>query len=332
MNISEFAKIAGVSKSAVSRYFNDGYLSSEKRDKIEDAIKSTGYAPSIAAHSGKTRVTKQVGVILPKLSGESSARVIEGITETLNVEGYQILLANTSNDYNKELHFLDLFKQNRVDGVILLATIFTDLHKRMLSKMHVPVIIVGQNIKGNSCVCHDDEGAAYALTNLMIRNGAKTLGFIGANMSDIAAGKNRKIGFERALNEAGITFNKNFYEIAKFSIDSGYEKAQNMLSKGLLPDGIFCATDSIAAGVLLYCRENGIKVPDDIIISSIGDSRLGELAYAPLTTAHFHYKTAGISAANMLLTEIKSQNVIPRTLQLDFEIIERKSTKKTETV
>ena len=328
MNISEFAKVAGVSKSAVSRYFNDGYLSDEKKEKIEKAISDTGYSPSNSAHAVKTRVTKQIGVILPKLSGESSARVIEGITEFLNSEGYQILLANTSNDHNKELHFLNLFKQNRVDGVILLATIFTDLHRRVLAKMHVPVIIVGQNIKGYSCVCHDDEGAAYALTKLMLKKGIKCPGFIGANMNDIAAGRNRKLGFERAVKEMGLTLNKDFCHIAKFSMDSGYEKAKLIFSGNKRPDCIFCATDNIAAGAMLYCREAGIKIPDDLLICAVGDTRMGELAYAPLTTAHLHYKTAGISAADMLLAEIKSSNIIPRTLQLDFEIIERKSTQK----
>lgn len=332
MNISEFAKAAGVSKSAVSRYFNDGYLSDDKRIKIEAAIKETGYSPSISARSVKTRITKQVGVILPKLSGESSARITEGITEVLNAEGYQILLANTANDCQKEIHFLDLFKKNRVDGVILLATIFTDLHNRMLSKMNMPVIIVGQKIKGYSCVCHDDEGASYALTKLMIENGSKVPGFIGVNMNDVAAGKNRRLGFERALKSSEISINSDFIEIAKFSIDSGYEKAKRILSVKQKPDSLFCATDSIAVGAMLYCRDAGIRIPDDLFISSIGDTRMGEIAYSPLTTAHFHYKTAGISAANMLLTEIKSSNVFPRTLQLDFEIIERNSCKKTETV
>ena len=87
MNISEFSKIAGVSKSAVSRYFNDGYLSEEKRAQIEKAIQITGYAPSIAARSVKTRATKLVGVILPKLSSESCSRITEGIDEVLEAEG-----------------------------------------------------------------------------------------------------------------------------------------------------------------------------------------------------------------------------------------------------
>lgn len=68
MNISEFAKIAGVSKSAVSRYFNNGYLSEDKRELIEKAIEETGYAPSVSAQNVRTKVTKLIGVILPKLS------------------------------------------------------------------------------------------------------------------------------------------------------------------------------------------------------------------------------------------------------------------------
>ena len=327
MNISEFAKIAGVSKSAVSRYFNNGYLSDEKKEKIEIAVEQTGYTPNTSYHTDKPHNTKQIGVIIPKLSSESTSRVVEGITEILNAEGYQLLLANTSNNYYKEIEFLKLFN-TRVDGVILLATVFTELHSQTLKKMNIPVIIVGQNIKGYSCVCHEDENAAYALTKLMLAKGAKFPGLIGVNMADIAAGLNRKKGFERALDDAGLTFNKTFFEIAEFTIDSGYQKAKRMLSKNSRPDCIFCATDSIAAGVMLYCRKAGIKIPDDVLICSIGDTRIGEIAYAPLTSAHFHYKTAGISAADMLLTEIKSSNIIPRTLQLGFEIIERKSTEK----
>ena len=151
MNISEFAKAAGVSKSAVSRYFNDGYLSDEKRAAIEKAIAETGYAPGTASRSVKTRVTKLIGVILPKLSSDSCARIAEGISSVLGEQGYELLLVNTANDYNKEIKYLDLFRGKRVDGVIFLASVFTPLHRSILSKMHIPVIIVGQRYSGYSC-------------------------------------------------------------------------------------------------------------------------------------------------------------------------------------
>lgn len=330
MNISEFAKIAGVSRSAVSRYFNDGYLSEDKRELIEKAIEETGYSPSISARAVKTRVTKLVGVILPKLSSESCARVTEGISQILNAEGYQLILVNTANDCRKEIESLELFRQNRVDGVILLATVFTDLHKSILAKMRVPVVIVGQRLKGFNCVCHNDLGAARALTRLMIEKGRKKPGFIGVMMDDLAAGKARWDGFERAVREAGLTVPKRFIEISEFEMDSGYDRAKRMLSGRDKPDCLFCATDNIAIGAMICCRELGLRIPEDIMIASVGDTKIGRAAFVPLTTAHFHYKTAGIDAAEMLLIELKRGDSVGRILQLDYELIERESTGLTE--
>ncbi|OUN74109.1 hypothetical protein B5G12_05675 [Faecalibacterium sp. An58] len=96
MNITEFAAYAGVSKAAVSRYFNGGYLSEEKRARIEAAAAATGYRPSLQAQMLRTRRTRQVLVILPKLSSESCARMVEGISAILEESGYQLLLVNTA--------------------------------------------------------------------------------------------------------------------------------------------------------------------------------------------------------------------------------------------
>ena len=328
MNISEFAKEAGVSVSAVSRYFNNGYLSADKREKIEAALERTGYVPSYSAQTMRTKVTKLVGVIIPKLSSESISRITEGISEVLSTEGFELLLINTSNDHNREISSLELFRQNRVDGVILLASIFTDLHRSLLSKMRVPAVIVGQKLKGFNCVCHNDFGAAYAMTKLMLNKGARRPAFIGANPDDIAAGRDRRLGFEKALAEAGLPVPAKWMETARFNMDSGYEKAKRLFSVREKPDCIFCATDTIAAGAMLYCREQGIRIPEDVMIGGIGDSRLDELLYVPLSSAHLHYKTAGIEGAKMLLSEMKDGTEVRRILQLEYDIIERESTQR----
>lgn len=326
MNISEFAKYAGVSKSAVSRYFNDGYLSDDKRKKIEIALQKTGYCPSVAARSVKTRITKLVGVILPKLSSESCARITEGIDSVLEAEGYKILLVNTANNPHKEIESLELFRQNRVDGVILLGTIFSDLHRSVLKKMHVPVIIVGQRLKGYNCICHNDEGAAHALTKLMLKNGGTRPAIIGVTPDDKAAGQARLDGYLRALKEAGVNSDCSLSETAGFTMDSGYEHCKHLFSRSMKPDCLFCATDDIAAGAMLYLREAGIRVPKDVLICGIGDTKIAKSTYCPLTTARLHYKTAGIEAANMLLSAIRHGDSIQRILQLDYDIVEREST------
>lgn len=328
MNILEFSKIAGVSKSAVSRYFNDGYLAEDKRLKIENAIEKTGYHPSYVAQSVKTRTTKLIGVILPKLSSESCARITEGISEIMYENDYQILLVNTSNDYKKELEYLELFRHNRVDGVILLATTFTDLHKNLLNKMRIPVVIVGQDYKGFSCVCHDDFTASYTLTKLMLEKGRVKPAYIGVEISDKAVGENRKNGFLKALEEKNIKLAKHHTAISEFTIDSGYACAKRVFSSKDKPNCVFCATDNIAAGVISYCNENNIKMPKDVMICGVGDSKIGTVTAPTLTTARLHYKTAGIEAAQMLLNSIGKEKVVPKTIKLDFEIVERKSTFK----
>lgn len=328
MNISEFAEYAGVSKSAVSRYFNNGYLSDDKREKIEKAIEETGYSPSISAQAIKTRVTKLVGVIIPKLSSESCARITEGISQVLYEHGYQILLVNTANDCNKEIEYLDLFRQNRVDGVIFLATVFTDVHRSLLKKMHIPVVITGQEYKGFSCVCHDDFGAAYALTELMLHKGAVRPAYIGVTDDDKAAGEARHKGFLKALADNDISLDKHNSVTAEFNIDSGYSCAKKIFSGREHPDCIFCATDNIAAGAILYCRENGIKIPEDVMICGVGDSKIGAITAVPLTSARLHYKTAGIEAAQMLLNSIGRASNVPKIMKLDYEIVERESTNR----
>lgn len=328
MNISEFAEYAGVSKSAVSRYFNNGYLSSDKREKIEKAIEETSYSPSFSAQTIKTRVTKLVGVILPKLSSESCARITEGISQVLYEHGYQILLVNTANDYSKELEYLELFRQNRVDGVIFLATIFTEVHRSLMNKMHIPVIIVGQQYKGFSCVCHDDYGAAYALTELMLKKGAIFPAYIGVTDEDKAAGEARHNGFLKALSDNGIKLDKQRSAVAEFTVDSGYSCAKKIFSAAERPDCIFCATDNIAAGAVLFCRENGIKIPEDVMICGVGDSKIGAMAAVPITSARLHYKTAGIEAAQMLLNAIGRASDVPKIMKLDYEIVERESTNR----
>lgn len=328
MNISEFAEYAGVSKSAVSRYFNNGYLSDDKREKIEKALMETEYSPSAAAQAIKNRVTKLVGVIIPKLSSESCARITEGISQVLYEHGYQILLVNTANDYNKEIEYLELFRQNRVDGVIFLASVFTDTHRSLMNKMRIPVIVVGQQFKGFSCVCHDDYGAAYSLTELMIDKGGKVPAYIGVTDDDKAAGEARHKGFVNALSDNDIRIKKQFSAIAEFTVDSGYNCAKKIFSCHEKPDFIFCATDTIAAGAILYCKENNIKIPEDVMICGVGDSKMGAVTVVSLTSARLHYKTAGIEAATMILNSIGRPSDVPKIMKLDYEIVERESTNR----
>ena len=99
MNIAEIAKLAGVSSAAVSRYFNNGYISEEKRERIRKVVEETRYRPSLQAQTLRTRKTRLIGVILPKIdSAAAMGSVVAGILSVINDNGYHMLLADTQSD------------------------------------------------------------------------------------------------------------------------------------------------------------------------------------------------------------------------------------------
>lgn len=323
MNIAEIAEMAGVSKAAVSRYLNNGYISEQKREAIRRVVEETGYRPSVQAQTLRTRKTKMIGVIVPKISSTSVARVVEGILTTLNENGYQMLLAIAQNDPAKELEYLHAFHSKQVDGIVLVAAIFTPEHKRMLKSSAVPVVIVGQRLPGYPAVFHDDYHASYDLTRLLLDKGRRKLGYISADLRDQAAGAERYRGFCDAAKDMGLGELTDHFVTAAFTAASGYEKAGEILEKFGGLDGIICASDTIAAGATQYVREHGIKSPDQILMAGHGDSEMARMTYPPLTTVHYFYEKSGETAVQMLMELLEGSEGAVKEIKLGYYIVDR---------
>lgn len=330
MNIGEIAKLAGVSRATISRYLNNGYVSEEKRERIKAIIEETGYVPSSQAQMLRTKKTKLIGVILPKVSSETIGKVVDGISEQLAEAGYHLILANTDNNTDRELEYLNIFKNNQVDGVIFIATIISEKHKQMLKEMLVPIVIVGQQLEGYCCVYHDDYNTSKEITKLMIDSGCQALGYVGVTIKDKAAGLDRKNGFMDAVEDAKKEA-KDIQVVAVeegfFSMESGYNLMKNILQQSTKVDGIFCATDSIAMGAIQAIKEEGRRIPEDISVVGIGNTRMSRVVEPALTTASYYYKISGTEAATMLLTLINGETSYTKKIKLGYEIIQRKSTK-----
>ncbi len=262
MTINDIAVMAGVSKATVSRYLNNGYVSEEKKKRISKAIEATGYVPSAQAQILRTKKSKIIGVILPKINSDAISRVVAGISDMLSEKGYQLLLANTRNNKNKELEYLSLFQHNNVDGIILIGTILTAEHKSLIRESCVPIVVIGQYIKECSSVYHDDYNASKDVTRVMIKNGRKHIGYIGVTLLDEAAGRNRYMGYQDAFLAfrpgEQISLDENAMIVADFSIKDGYQKARELLARVPDIDGLFCATDSIAIGAMEYIKLNPV--------------------------------------------------------------------------
>lgn len=327
MTINEIAQMAGVSRATVSRYLNNGYVSEEKRDRIAAVIEETGYKPSVSAQLLRSHRTHFVGVIIPKLNSDSISRMADGISRKLSGEGYQLLLACTENDEQKELEYLSLFKENNVDGVILFGTIFTPEHRRLLKELDVPVVILAQREEGFSCVYSDDYSAAHELGAYITATAGET-GLITVTPSDEAVGRNRRNGFIDAFRENGTPIKRDHIRISHFDAESGEKAALSLLQKYPDIDTLICVTDTIASGASRAIRKLGLTIPDDIQLSGFGDSTVSTVLYPALTTVHLHYDRAGETAADTLLTQIRSDERPVNEIKYSYDLMIRESTRK----
>ena len=322
MTINEIAKMAGVSRATVSRYLNDGYVSEEKKERIAGVIAETGYIPSSQAQMLRSKKTGLIGVIIPKISSDSIGRMVDGIGEELAKEGYQLLLASTNNNEREEVRYLQTFRNNYVDGVILIGTIFRKEHRKALEELEVPVVILGQQYEGYACVYQDDCHSARDVAELLTKS-CRHIAYIGVTPRDKAVGSARKKGFQTALSSKGLEPVAE-KQIA-FRMEEGYQAMRQIVETIPYIDGVFCATDMIAAGALQYLREAGLQ--RKVCVTGMGDSRIATILQPSLSTVHFHYKSSGREAARLLIEMLQKSEDVRKEIKMGYQIIERDSTR-----
>ena len=329
LNIIDIAKLAGVSKSTVSRYLNNGYVSVEARDKIKRVLDETGFTPQRQAKGMRTKKTNLIGVIVPKISSETPARVVEGITEVLSCNGYDILIANTNLSIEKELEYLNIFKSNQVDGIIFMATKVMEKHIEVIKNLEVPIVVVAQDIENSPSVYFDEFQATEDITNYLIKKGHEKIAYIGVYEEDKAVGLYRKQAYIKTLKNNNIKINYENIKIGDFNEKSGYRLAKEIMEGEDNPTAIVAVTDNLALGAIEYLIDNGYKIPEDIAVVGMGDSKISRVITPKLTTVHYHYKTAGRKSAEIILDELdrsieKDKSMIKK-VKLNCLLVERNS-------
>lgn len=320
MTIKEIAGLAGVSSAAVSRYLNGGYVSEEKKEKISQVIEKTGYRPSAQARILRTKKTRLVGVVVPKISSESISRITDGIGQVLGKEEYQMLLATTDNDPKKEVEYMEIFENYPVDGLLLIATMLTKQHRKILKEAKVPIVVIGQQTDDASCIYHDDYNAAKELGIFVGKRSKKKIAYIGVTREDKAAGAAREDGFLAGLGQEGKTVEEGYRMEAEFTMESGYEKTKALLDKKYDIDIISCATDTIAAGAIEALGKDFLDRRNDIMITGFGDNQFLKAVTGGIPTVHFGYKTSGIKGAQMLIEMIEKEQDIPMQVKLGYQV------------
>lgn len=318
MNIHDIAKIAGVSKSTVSRYLNGGSISTKTRDKIERVVIETGYAPNQFAQSLKAKRTQMIGVIVPRLNSFASNETLLGIETYLRQQHFQTIIVNTDLDVTLEINALYSLAKNKVDGILLFATQITQDHIKAFETVKTPVILVGQSYKDIHSIVQNDYEAGLAIGEYFGKTSLSRLAYLGVGAYDKAVGIHRKNGVLEGLKH----FDKvaDYYETT-FKLSDAKERAKTLLSDY---EAIICATDNIALGVLKAAYELNLKVPEQLSISGFGGYETTSIVTPMITTVAFPYQKTGECAAVSMLALLDGKDV-PYLQHMDFQILEKES-------
>jgi LacI family transcriptional regulator, sucrose operon repressor len=321
ITIQDIADMVNVSKSSVSRYLNNGYVSKENADKIKIAIEKTGFQTNFFAKRLKTKRSKLIGIVLPRIDSVTVGKLLTGINRRLEEEQYQGLILSSELNVAKELANINNLHQQGVDGIIVNSIAITKRHIELMKSLEIPIVFTGQKSEFVNCVKVDDYQAGQIMGNYVKEKGHKKIVFLGVHEKDYAVGVERKQGFIDAVTNNNQGCNVHFVETG-FSFTKAYDRGCEVLK--YQPTAIVCATDNISLGIIRYLHEQQIKVPKQISVAGFGGYDVGTVSYPRLTTVAFDFDLIGVRIAQGILDLIEGKELVLNK-DVPLQLIERES-------
>lgn len=325
--MNDIAKEAGVSACTVSRALNrrDGSkVSEEKKAHILEIAKRLEYRPSIMARGLALNRTNLIGVVLSDIDSSLMPEIMQSIQDEANAQGYGVLFYTNHGNPDVEARHLNLIYEKRLDGLLWVPgspqciTIAEKISRELpvlqmlttLEEQEFPYIVV------------DHEKGAYMATKHLIEIGRRRLVHLSNGV--ILAGKRRIRGFQRALEEYGLSSHDELIAESGFSWQDGYREMKRLLGEGFRPHGVFACSDMNAWGAMTALLEAGLRVPDDTAVVGFDGLKTTSLFEVPLTTVAQPTVRLGKLAMQKLHQRIQGKRV--RSIMLEPSLVVRAST------
>ncbi|WP_274649587.1 LacI family DNA-binding transcriptional regulator [Paenibacillus humicola] len=329
--IKDVAAKAGVSVTTVSRVLNgEKYVKDDLKDRVNRAIEELGYTPSRIARSLVRRKTNLIGVIVPDVTSSFYSTILSSIEKTASLSGYNLLVCNIVEDTDKELKYLNVFQEMRVDGIIIMHEKMNDEIREMIHKLDIPLIfssVKPANQKFVSVII-DDYAAAYEATRYLVGLGHERIAFIGGDMRDVTSGQNRFVGYSNALEDSGIRFDGERIRFGDYKTQSGYDLMKELMAAESRPTAVFAASDDMAVGAMNCVHDLGLKVPDDISMIGFDGSWLADQVRPRLSSMEQPIREMGETTVKALIALIDGREDAPgQDIILRHKLVERDSCK-----
>jgi DNA-binding LacI/PurR family transcriptional regulator len=327
--IEDIARLAGVSKSTVSRALNDSPLIGvETKERIREIAREHRFERNDSARRLSLGQSHVVALVTYDYSGKFTQptsfvlELMSGISAGLHANGYDLLIIQVApNDTDWISRYLE---SGRVDGFVLMSGSCSQRHLTTLMERNAPFITFGipAGKRGYSWVTGDNFTGGKLATEHLIAGGRKRVGFIGGTPAMVDV-QDRYEGYAAALGEAGRAVEPELVVYADFTPESGAEAMRTLLSAAPDIDGVFVNSDLMAIAAIEELRALGRSVPDDIAVVGYDDVELAAHSDPPLTTISQNIVVAGRMLAENLLHLVRT-GVVANVL-LPAELVVRKS-------
>jgi LacI family transcriptional regulator len=328
VTIYDVAREAGVSMATVSRVVNNNpNVKPQTRKKVFEAIERLGYRPNAVARGLASKKTTTVGVVIPDISNAIFAEVARGIEDIANMYRYNIILCNADKKKDKEISVINTLLEKQVDGLLFMGGTVTKEHIEAFKSSSVPIVLCATTDDNNAIPAVDinHEKAAYDAVQLLIQQGHRKIGMISGTLQDPANGFARFQGYKKALEEANIPVLDEHIRVGNYRYESGIEAMKYFISLADKPTAIFAATDEMAIGAIHTIQDANLKVPEDISVISVDNSRMASMVRPLLTTVAQPMYDIGAVSMRLLTKLMNKENVELTKIVLPHELIIRKS-------
>ena len=312
MTLKNLAKELKVSISTVSKALRDSpEISTETIEKVKDLAKKYNYRPNKIALSLKSNRTLTIGVIIPDILNRFYSKVLNGIHDSADRYGYDVITINTKESILKEIDSLQILSSGTVDGVIIAMSEETlnknnYSHLKEFTMKETPIVMFDRVTDKINCdkVIIDDFDAIYNEVKSLKDLGRKKIGFI-TTINDLNVGKYRANGYRKASFDFFGKFNKNLILRISKNHDTHIE-IEKFIKKNK-PDALISA--DIICGVISIniARNLNIDVPKELSVVGFGDKTISEYSTPKLTTIYQHGTDIGKRSVDLLVDRMNSK-------------------------
>lgn len=333
-SVKDVAAAAGVSLGTVSNVLNrPERVSASTRERVEQAMAALGFVRNESARQLRAGTSRTLAYVMLDATNPFFTDVAQGIETAAEAAGLSLVLCNSGQHAHREAAHLDLFQQQRVQGLLVTPI---DPESPTLSAVRdrgTPLVIVDRTRDDTSfcSVAVDDVlGGRLAIEHLLDR-GHTRVAFVGGPLS-IGQVRDRLEGARRAWAEAGLPADDlTLVATGSLDVDAGREAGERIagLPARRRPTAAFCANDMTALGLLQRTIGSGVRVPEQLAIVGYDDIQFAAAAAVPLTSIRQPRAELGQEAARLLLDE--ASNPEHRHEQVNFvpEVVARESTRRT---